>query len=63
MQHYQENFSCGVCRRELIADIISTIDFPMSIGTAHQEINAITCREHVVKVGGRIMDKSEEITI
>jgi len=52
MNHYQEQFTCSVCRRELVADI-------QSIGSGHQTIMAITCKECGIKVGGKIMKQGE----
>ena len=52
MTHYQEQFKCKVCGREFIVDI-------QSIGTGHQTIMAITCKECGEKVGGKIMKPGE----
>ena len=52
MTHYQEIYKCKVCGREFIVDI-------ESIGTSHQFICAITCKECAIKVGGKIMKEGE----
>jgi len=54
MEHYQDNFRCSICKREFVVDIIS-------IGTSHQVIQAITCKECGLKVKGNIMANKEEI--
>ncbi len=55
MEHYQEEFKCGVCGREFIVDI-------QSIGSGHQTIKAVTCKQCAIKVKGNIMgDKVREI--
>ena len=48
MEHYRREFECGVCERKLVADITS-------IGTPHQTIIAITCRECGEKTGGTFL--------
>lgn len=37
MEHYQEQYTCSVCKRVLVVDI-------SSIGTGHQSILAVTCK-------------------
>lgn len=48
MTHYQEQYQCSICERKFIVDI-------QSIGTGHQSILAVTCKECAV----RIMDPKE----
>jgi DNA-directed RNA polymerase subunit RPC12/RpoP len=52
MEHYQERYTCGVCKRELVVDILS-------FGTGHQTIQAVTCLECGIKVGGTILAPGE----
>ena len=56
MEHYQKQFTCSLCKRVLIADI-------MSFGTSHQNILAITCLECAERVGGKIMGEKIEIPV
>ncbi len=53
MNHYQEQFRCSKCGRELIVDIIS-------VGTEHQSVKAVTCKECATHILG---DKIEEIKL
>ena len=48
MEHYQEQHACSKCQREFIVDI-------QSIGSPHQFILAVTCKECAT----RIMEKGE----
>lgn len=43
MEHYQEQYTCSVCKRILVVDI-------KSIGTEHQDILAVTCRDCSTRV-------------
>jgi len=52
MEHYQKQYKCSVCKRELIVDLTS-------IGTQHQNIMAITCKECAKLVNGNIMKEGE----
>ena len=55
MNHYQKQFQCSVCKREIIVDI-------QNIGISHDTIMAVTCLECAKRVGGNIMgNKVEEI--
>lgn len=56
MTHYQEQYQCSVCKRKVIVDITS-------IGTGHQIIQAITCYDCAIKVGGNIMEKNQGETL
>ena len=42
-EHYQEQYQCSKCKREFVVDI-------QSIGTGHQTILAITCKECAVRI-------------
>lgn len=53
MEHHQKDISCGVCGRQFIVDVFS-------IGTTHQTIKAVTCRECAIKVGGNIISPYKE---
>ena len=56
MTHYQKQFQCSVCKREIIIDI-------QNIGVSHDMIMAVTCLECAKKAGGNILgDKVEEST-
>ena len=57
MQHYQEQYTCSQCKRILVVDI-------NSIGTGHQSILAVTCRDcatHIMKPG-EIEEPKHELT-
>ena len=55
MTHYQKQFQCSVCKREIVIDI-------QNIGISHDTIMAVTCLECAKKVGGNIMgEKVEEL--
>ena len=43
MTHYQEQYQCSKCKREFVVDI-------QSIGTGHQNILAITCKDCAVRI-------------
>ena len=43
MQHWQEQYQCSKCKREFIVDITS-------IGTGHQSIVGITCKECAIRI-------------
>lgn len=51
MEHYQEEYKCGVCGNELVVDIIS-------YGTIHQGIRAVTCKKCATHIMG---DKKKQI--
>ena len=53
MQHYQKQFKCSVCKREIIIDI-------QSMGVSHDTIIAATCLDCARKVGGSILGNKVE---
>ena len=53
MKHYQKEYKCSVCNRELVVDILN-------FGIPHETIQAITCKECGIKVGGNILGNKVE---